>query len=690
MIIIGANGFLGSFLVYKSSDSINVISDNDNNKKNNINYSTFLNNLNNNLYINEIICICASYKANTQIIKNLLNTKTNTLILFSSVVIYDGINKDEYFEDDSIDNITDDNYVNNIKLNENEFFKLEGKKIIIRLGTLYGFSPNMNASRGINRMIYSSLINNKLYLSNKKLKKSMLSLEDLYSGLDIILLNKNNILDNNIYNISSFNTTIEAIGNYISDKFDIPIIDIFLDKKDYEFTINVAKLKLLGWEAQSNITTIYDDITKNIHLCNEIKYYDGENNIIIWYVKDKCRVCNSKNLFKILDLNNQVTPNRLSDTFYKFINFPLQLYGCHECYHLQLYGVINPIIMYRKYTYLSKTASTMKNYFSNLVDKIIGINNNKSVLDIACNDGGLLDYFLDKGLETYGIDPAENITKNIKNHNIYTGFFNNDSIKYFNKFSESNEKKFDIITILNVFAHVDNIYDFLDTLSKIVTPDTDIYIQTSQCDMIQHNEFDSIYHEHLSFFNLNSMIITLRKHKFFYLHNLDIMNTHGNSYLFHIKQYKTDIGIDDKIYDRLQYEIKSNLYSLETYKKYESNIIRWKNNLLNILINNNDKIIICAGCSAKCVVLLQYIYDDLIKNNIDIKCIDENKLKINEKIESVNININSFDYIKTISINKPILFIMTAWNFKVEIIHKIQIIRPFNNLYLNLFPLNIE
>ena len=90
----------------------------------------------------------------------------------------------------------------------------------------------------------------------------------------------------------------------------------------------------------------------------------------IYYTKKNCRVCNSYKLIQVLNLNNQPPPNRLSDNFCELLNFPLILNLCNECYHLQLNGVLNPIIMYKNYSYLSGTSNTMKEYFKNFVNSL--------------------------------------------------------------------------------------------------------------------------------------------------------------------------------------------------------------------------------------------------------------------------------------------------------------------------------
>jgi 2-polyprenyl-3-methyl-5-hydroxy-6-metoxy-1,4-benzoquinol methylase/dTDP-4-dehydrorhamnose reductase len=715
-IIIGANGFLGSFLKSKIENSINVISDTDSRKG--LLYHDFFKEIQN--YKNSIIYICATPSNNEKIINDLkLNTNpNNTYILFSSAVVYDGINKDIYNEDDYISKSETeiDNYVNQTIQNEIEFNKLNGRKIIIRLGTLYGFSPYLNATRGINRMIYYILINNQIIINNPSLKKSFTSLNDLYHAINIILNNKR---ENEIYNISSFDTTIQELGEYISKKYEVEIKYDIVNKKEYSFKLDTTKCKTLGWTPKSTLETIETDITNNFSLIQEVKYsLSKDNDIIIWKRKHQCRVCESYNLKTVLNLNNQPPPNRLSDLFWKFINFPLELNVCNNCYNSQLSGVMNPIIMYKNYSYLSGTAITMRNYFDSFVEKYVD-KNKKKVLDIACNDGALLDSFKKYNFETYGVDPATNIVKNIKNHKIYEGFFEDELVN-------TMDTDFDIVTAFNVFAHVDNIYNFLDNINKITKEDCDVFIQTSQCDMIINNEFDTIYHEHLSFFTIKS-ILEMEKHTIFKLKEVYIVGVHGNSYLFLFK--KNVKNTSNTVTERYNYENSFKLYENNTYITYANNIYNWRNNFINFL--RDKKRIIGVGASAKGITILNF----LKSNNLNVECIiDENPLKVNKTINSVNIKINPFSYIKedspdpsalcdpvpstdsgadpypvpspdsnivlsTVSSTEPgadsypvpesITFILFAWNFKDELIEKIKKINNNKNEFVNLFPLEV-
>jgi 2-polyprenyl-3-methyl-5-hydroxy-6-metoxy-1,4-benzoquinol methylase len=657
-IIIGSEGFLGSCLV---SFLLNVM------EINSKEYDNFIKDFN---YVNNNIYICADVVNNNKIINDLINKKKeNTYILFSSAAIYYQVIKNiSYLESDSNNEITNNDYVNLIKQNEKLFEKLIGIKKIIRLGTLYGFSPNLNASRGIHRMVYYPLMNNYIEISDKKISKSLTSFDDLIESLKYIL----NINETGIYNVSSFDATIEELGNYISNKFNVVLKEKELpsNKTNYSFLLNTDKLKALGWEPKSNINNFIETITKNFNKINKINY----DNINIYYKKKECRVCESNKLISILNLNNQPPPNRLDDFLWKLLNVPLILNLCNECYNLQLEGVLHPQIMYKNYLYLSSTSNTMKMYFKNFVESLNV--RNKKVLDIACNDCILLDSFKELDNETYGIDPAENIVKDINKHNIYCGFFDKDAVNYF-------KIKFDIITAFNVFAHVDDIYDFLNNLYLISDEKTDIFIQTSQCNMIENNEFDTIYHEHLNFFNVNSMKYCLNKSNFL-LYDIKIVDVHGSSYLFHIKQ-KSNITELENVNNRLEYENNIGIYKLETYFNYSENIYKWKNELISLLINKNK--LIGVGASAKGITILNFIKEDLIKNNIVIDyIIDENNLKIGKKINSVEIEIHDFNKIK--ENNDTIYFILFAWNFKDELINKINKIRK-NNVFINLFPLSL-
>jgi 2-polyprenyl-3-methyl-5-hydroxy-6-metoxy-1,4-benzoquinol methylase/nucleoside-diphosphate-sugar epimerase len=771
-IIIGANGYLGSFLHYKIEKSIGVVRNNPSSNLQ-ISYADFIEKYNNNEYKMYNIIICCTTSSIKSVINDLKknSNKLNKFILISSAVVYDGINRKNcvYRETSSKSFCSNDLYAKTTYNNEKLFNELNGSKIILRCGTMYGFSPNLNATRGINRMLYSSLFNNKIELNTFNLKKSFVSLNDIFYAifylssnkatqeivheseleqnkaseleqnkiveLEEIILDSETCLDlesdtcldsepepsseitsestksevekAEIYNLSSFIMSLHNLGRMFKNRFDVAIDYKQFNKKEYEFYLNTDKIKKMGWKPQSTFRTIVEDITCDFDSLKKLSYNlnrieqvenrfnyfscfnscfnnnTNDNNIenTIWKKKEECRVCQSKSLFNVLNLGNQPPPNRLSDKYYKLLSFPLVLVGCSECYHLQLNGVVNPSIMYKDYTYTSGTSQTMNLYFKNFVEKVnnnilIKINKNKkTVLDIACNDGCLLDYFKDKNYETYGIDPAENLTSKIKQHKVWCDFFDINSAKKMNM-------KFDVITAFNVFAHVDDIYEFINAIDIISHNETIVYIQTSQANMITNNEFDTIYHEHLSFFNIKSMNRFLSKTSFF-LSDVEITDVHGGSYLFKLNKHMSNTSIDDTVNSRLlKEEIHHKLYNLETYNTYSNNINQWSIKLASMLRNSNK--VIGVGASAKGITIMNFL-----NNRIKVDyVIDESKLKINKIINSVNVQIKDFSSI--INELDGVTFVLFAWNFKDELIKKIKKLRPNNrDKIINLFPLEI-
>ena len=142
--------------------------------------------------------------------------------------------------------------------------------------------------------------------------------------------------------------------------------------------------------------------------------------------KNECICCANTNLTQILNLGEQPLANSYHSDGETLPKYPLNLNLCTKCYHLQLSHIVNPDLLFRNYLYVSGTSDTLREYFDwfvNFVNEYRG-SISGSVLDIACNDGTQLDYFKNKGWDTYGIDPSENLYPvSSNNHNIICGYF---------------------------------------------------------------------------------------------------------------------------------------------------------------------------------------------------------------------------------------------------------------------------
>lgn len=394
----------------------------------------------------------------------------------------------------------------------------------------------------------------------------------------------------------------------------------------------------------------------------------------------ECLACGSQYLTETLDLGDQPLANSYTKSKEDFLEvFPLKINRCANCYHVQLSAAVNPDLMFKDYLYVSGTSKTMLEYFdwfASFTKEYYSFIGNKfgnlSVLDIGSNDGSMLDKFKNIGFDTTGIDPAENLyPESSKRHNIICDYFNENSL---DKLST-----YDIITAQNVFAHNYDPLTFLNNVKNVMHYDSLVFIQTSQANMILNNEYDTIYHEHISFYNIKSMQ-ELCKRAGLFLIDVVKSHIHGISYTFIIS--KQDIR-PNNIYNLIKVEELQKLYSDDTYDNYGNNCRNSKDKIFKIVekYRTDGYKIIGYGAAAKGNTLLNFT-----KIKLDY-VIDDNPLKCNHFTPGSKIEIVSKDILDLYSENDKILFIPLAWNFFKEIKNNIKNKRDNNNdKFLMYFP----
>ena len=371
-------------------------------------------------------------------------------------------------------------------------------------------------------------------------------------------------------------------------------------------------------------------------------------------------LCCLFNTETLLDLEHQPLANNFHELNEKEEIFPLKMMFCLECFHCQLSHAIDPSVLFKNYKYVSGTSKTGMRFFkdnSEFIHNYKSINNGL-ILDIACNDGSQLDFFKQLGWTTYGIDPATNLYETTinKGHNIICDFWNMENAKKM--------PVMDVIIAQNVFAHTEKIDEFLQACKIVMNDTTSLFIQTSQKNMIMNNEFDTIYHEHISFFNTKSMN-TLVSRNGLVLNRVLENDIHGCSYIFEIKTIK-----DDSIYNVDMYLTKEDdigLYKINTYTNFNINSKISLENLKNKIdeYKNNDYKCIGFGAAAKGQTVI--CYGNIILDYI----IDENPLKIGLYSPKLNIPIVDLKHFENDESTK-FLVVVLAWNFSEEIIEKIN------------------
>ena len=384
----------------------------------------------------------------------------------------------------------------------------------------------------------------------------------------------------------------------------------------------------------------------------------------------KCLACDHDDLKMVLDLNNQPLANSYKNSKDAVEDsFPLAIKVCQVCHHVQLTHIVNPDLIYKNYLYVSGTTKTYVDYmdwYAKFCIEKLG-HTPSSVLDIGCNDGSQLDKFKALNVDTYGVDPAENLYEtSSKNHKVTCGYFDN---KY--------DRSHDIITIQNAFAHNPNPLELLKNCKKNLEIDGLLFIQTSQADMILNNEFDTIYHEHISYYNIKSMMLLCNRAG---LNLIDVVKTpiHGTSYVFIIS---ADRSAPSTIKNLVDMETTAGLYTDFTYTKYTSNCIEKVANFAERVEYWRDQgyKIVGYGAPAKGNTFLNFA-----RIPLDI-IIDDNKLKQGLFTPGSSIEIVGSEILGTYTEDDKVLFIPLAWNFFKEIKQRILSVRNNpNDVFLNI------
>ena len=367
---------------------------------------------------------------------------------------------------------------------------------------------------------------------------------------------------------------------------------------------------------------------------------------------ESCLACDGTNLVSLIDLGQHPLANEYLQNYKQRESYELKVNRCVSCFHCQLSIAVNPKLMFANYPYTSATSLTMNNFFKNLSRQISLENSNAGkILDIGSNDGSFLMNMDSEDWICLGVDPAINLVSNAYKN----GVLNLPTL--FNlKTTEILAKDFDVITAFNVFAHNSNPYEMLNAINKITHFESKIYLMTSQAQMIFDNQFDTVYHEHINFFNVKSMKKLLDRVGLF-LESVDIVEVHGGSYLWKIVKNR-QFHVES---EREVYEIQNGLYADEIYLQYNRKVIENRDNVIKIIGSYRKKgFKICLyGSAAKGNTYLNSI--NLIPDYI----FDDTPEKIGKLSPLGDVVVRN--PVEIAELEDNVLIIIPAWNFASEI-----------------------
>jgi SAM-dependent methyltransferase len=380
-------------------------------------------------------------------------------------------------------------------------------------------------------------------------------------------------------------------------------------------------------------------------------------------INKECRLCKSK-LKKIISIG----PQPLANQFFKkkiFKKYPLNLARCSNCGFFQLKESFNTNFLFSKYNYYSPENNEVTKHHLFIINKIIqnkNITASSKILEVGSNNCTFLDLLKFKfKCFVFGIDPAKNLksicqSKNIKTESIEFNYKNSLNIK--KRYGE-----FDFIILRHVFAHIDDLKKIIKGLRNLIKKDGTIYIENAYAlNTFRNNEFDQIYHEHMSYISIKPLINFFKTEQM-YIYDAFKTKIHGGSISIFLTKEK-----NKKISKKFKTILKEEkiLYNEKFINKFVKNTKKNKNAFVKYIkkLSSNKKIIATYGASAKGNTLLNYygFNDKIIKY-----AFDNTPIKINKYLPGSGIKVvSSESHLKY----KCDYIIVTAWNFLRTIVNK--------------------
>ena len=401
----------------------------------------------------------------------------------------------------------------------------------------------------------------------------------------------------------------------------------------------------------------------------------------------KCRFCQNKLKVIFADLGMSPLANSYVDSTESEVEevfFPLKTFVCEKCFLVQLGEFKSPNEIFKDYAYFSSFSPSWVNHAEQYVNSLVkkfNINKKNLVVEIASNDGYLLQFFKKKNIPVLGIEPAENVAKNAIKKGIptITKFFGSKLAIELKK----SGKKVDCIIANNVLPHTPELTDFIKGLELLINPNGIIVIQFSAylLPLIKNSQFDHIYHEHFSHFSLTTVKQILKKFK---LEIIDVeeLNVHGGSLRLYIKKIGQTKKESKNVKKLINKEKEFGITKKDTYRNFENQILEKKISIWKFFsaAKKEKKKIACYGAPAKGNTMLNYcqIGKDFINFTVDKNPAKQGKLLPGTHIPIFNLKkINEF---------KPDYLVILPWNLKEEIVEEMKYIRKWGGKFVVLSP----
>ena len=400
-----------------------------------------------------------------------------------------------------------------------------------------------------------------------------------------------------------------------------------------------------------------------------------------------CRFCGAELNHIFVDLGMSPLANSylmLEDLQKMEPHYPLCIYVCEKCYLVQLPVFQTPEDIFSDYAYFSSFSDSWlhhaKVYTERMVNRF-GYDKNSQVIEIASNDGYLLQYFKEKAIPVLGIEPAKNVAVVANEAKIPTlvKFFGTTTAK---ELAEEG-KHADLLIGNNVLAHVPGLNDFVEGMKIVLKGDGVVTMEFPHLmRLVEENQFDTIYHEHFSYFSFTTVEKVFAKQGLT-LFDVEELPTHGGSLRIYARHTEDDTKpVDKRVSELKNREEAAGMTNTEYYLSFGERVKETKRNILDFLIKakREGKSVAGYGAPAKGNTLLNYcgVRTDFIEFTLD-----RSPHKQGQYLPGTHIPIYHPDKIKE---TKPDYLVILPWNLKEEIMEQMSYIREWGGQFVVLIP----
>ena len=383
----------------------------------------------------------------------------------------------------------------------------------------------------------------------------------------------------------------------------------------------------------------------------------------------ECVVCGSPDVQRFLDLgcmelaNNFLTKDELTQPEPRY---PLRVGFCHNCGHVQLMEHVPPSRVFENYLYVSAASDTLKNHLYDLADVVTErycLGPDDLVIDIGSNDGTLLSGFKRHGAKVLGVDPAKNLAQLASEVGVetHTAFFGSETAS---RIAESWGKA-SVITATNTFPHIPDLADFLKGIDTVLAADGVFVIELHYLvDLLEQGAFDTIYHEHVSYWALAPMVYLFNRHGMHVVNVERLPLHHGQLRVFVQRQEQGTV--QPSVAEVLEMERAMGVAEFETYERFAGLSYKIKRDLLDTISDllSQGKRVVAYGAPAKGSTLLSFLQigPDVIEYIVDIS-----PLKQGRYTPGMHIPIVAPKHLLE---DRPDYVVLLAWNFLEEVLEQ--------------------